>query len=43
MEDTNLAITGQVRHMAFLRHERGDPLIVVARNDDTLQVLRVER
>jgi len=40
MERSGLAIEGQVRHMAFLQGARGERLIVVARNNDKLQVLR---
>jgi len=40
MERSGLAIEGQVRHMAFLKGARGERLIVVARNNDKLQVLR---
>jgi hypothetical protein len=32
-----------VRHMKLLRHANGDRLIVVARNDNTLQVIRAPR
>lgn len=40
MVESNLVIEGQVRHMKPLRYAAGDSLIVVARNDDQLQVLR---
>jgi hypothetical protein len=40
MEASNLVIEGQVRHMKLLRRANGDRLIVVARNDNTLQILR---
>jgi hypothetical protein len=43
MEASNLVIEGQVRHMKLLRHANGDRLIVVARNDNTLQIIRVPR
>jgi len=39
MEESALLIEGQVRHMRQLRAANGDELIVVARNDTTLQVL----
>jgi hypothetical protein len=40
MEQSRLLIEGQVRHMRELRAANGERLIVVARNDTTLQVLR---
>ena len=40
MERSNLVIEGQVRHMAWLRRADGSRLVVVARNNDSLQVLR---
>ncbi|HXM37479.1 MAG TPA: VCBS repeat-containing protein [Gemmatimonadales bacterium] len=40
LETSNLVITGQVRHMALLRRRGGELLIVVARNNDRLQILR---
>ena len=42
MERSGLVIDGQVRHMAWLKWAgvRGGRLIVVARNNDRLQVLR---
>ncbi|HEU5262561.1 MAG TPA: VCBS repeat-containing protein [Gemmatimonadales bacterium] len=40
LEKANLVIEGQVRDMKLLRRADGDRLIVVARNDDGLQVLR---
>jgi len=40
LEASNLFIEGQVRHMALLRREGGERLILVARNHDRLQVLR---
>jgi hypothetical protein len=43
MEASGLAIEGQVRHMKLLRRANGDRLIVVARNDTTLQVIRAPR
>jgi hypothetical protein len=39
MAESGLLIEGQVRHMRQLRAASGDGLIVVARNDTTLQVL----
>ena len=43
MEATRLVIEGQVRHMARLRAAGGKTLIAVARNDDTLEILQVQR
>jgi len=43
MEQSGLLIEGQVRHLGLLRHAGGDRLIVVARNNDRLQVLRALR
>ncbi|MFL5607387.1 MAG: FG-GAP-like repeat-containing protein, partial [Gemmatimonadaceae bacterium] len=43
MEASNLLIEGQARHMKLLRHANGDRLIVVARNDTTLQIIRAPR
>ncbi|MBI2402501.1 MAG: VCBS repeat-containing protein [Gemmatimonadetes bacterium] len=40
LEASGLVIEGQVRAMEPLRHAGGHPLIVVARNNDRLQVLR---
>jgi enediyne biosynthesis protein E4 len=40
MEESGVVIDGQVRHMAFLRRANGGRLIVVARNNDELQLLR---
>jgi len=40
MEESGVMIEGQVRHMAVLRHAGGDRLIVIARNNDRLEVLR---
>ena len=39
---SNLVIDGEVRHMATLRGARGERLIVVARNNDKLEILRVQ-
>jgi hypothetical protein len=39
MEESGLLIEGQVRHIRQLRAASGEGLIVVARNDTTLQVL----
>jgi hypothetical protein len=39
MERSGLLIDGQVRHLQWLRHANGDRLIVVARNNDKLQIL----
>src|SRR2546422_3338705 len=41
MERSGLAIDGQVRHMALLRLANGSRLIVVARNNDRLQLEQV--
>src|SRR5882762_9581360 len=41
MEQSGLAIDGQVRHMAFLKRANGDRLIVVARNNDRLQLEQI--
>ena len=43
MMASGLRIEGQVRHMAKLHSANGDQLIVVARNDNTLQLLRANR
>src|SRR5438876_8804975 len=40
MTQSHLLIDGQVRHLAWLRSPNGGHLIVVARNNDKLQVLR---
>ena len=40
MERSGLVIDGQVRHMALLRRANGDRVIVVARNNDRLQIIR---
>ena len=41
MEESRLLIEGQVRHLRQLRAANGDRLIVAARNDTTLQFVRV--
>jgi hypothetical protein len=41
MEQSNLVIEGQVRDMKALRGPNGERLIVVARNNDTLEIIRV--
>jgi hypothetical protein len=41
MEESNLAIEGQVRDMKALRGPKGERLIAVARNNDKLEILRV--
>ena len=41
MEQSGLAIDGQVRHMAMLKRANGDRLIVVARNNDRLQLEQI--
>ena len=43
MEATNLVIQGQVRHLALLRGPHGAKLIAVARNNDRLEILQVNR
>jgi hypothetical protein len=40
MEESNLVIEGQAREMKLLRYADGGRLVVVARNNDTIQVLR---
>lgn len=40
MEQSGLLIDGQVRHLQWLRQANGDRLVVVARNDERLQILR---
>jgi hypothetical protein len=39
---SDLVIDGEVRHMASLRGARGERMIVVARNNGKLQILRVQ-
>jgi len=41
MEQSGLAIDGQVRHMALLKRANGDRLIVVAKNNDRLQLEQI--
>jgi len=41
LAETGLALAGQVRHIALVRQANGGRLIVVARNDDTLQSFRL--
>ena len=41
LDASGLVIEGQVRHMATIKGPRGERLIVVARNNDRVQVLRV--
>ncbi|MEP6858586.1 MAG: VCBS repeat-containing protein, partial [Gemmatimonadales bacterium] len=41
MEQSNLVIDGQVRGMKALRGRKGERLIAVARNNDKLEILRV--
>ncbi|HVH66789.1 MAG TPA: VCBS repeat-containing protein [Gemmatimonadales bacterium] len=43
MEQSGVVIDGQVRHMGWLRQAGGVRLIMVARNNDRLQVLRENR
>jgi hypothetical protein len=40
LERDHLVIEGQVRHLAWLRGAGGSRLIVVARNNDRLKLLR---
>jgi len=41
LEESNLLIEGEVRHMKPLRGPNGERLVVVARNNDKLEILRV--
>ena len=41
MDESNLAIEGQVRHLKMLKGANGERLIAVARNNDKLEILRV--
>ncbi|MDB4889616.1 MAG: hypothetical protein JWL61_1471, partial [Gemmatimonadetes bacterium] len=41
MQSSGLAIEGEVRHMKLLRRPNGETLVLVARNNSTVQVLRV--
>ncbi|MDP9204082.1 MAG: VCBS repeat-containing protein [Gemmatimonadota bacterium] len=41
MEESNLVIEGQVRDLKALRGPNGERLIVVARNNDKLEILRI--
>jgi hypothetical protein len=43
MAATNLIIDGQVRHMALLRGANGAKLIAVARNNEKLEILQVNK
>jgi len=43
LETSGLVLDGQVRHIKTVRRSNGGPLIVIARNDDKLQVLQVSR
>ena len=43
MKATHLVIEGQVRHMARLRGAGGTTLFAVARNDNTLEILEVQK
>ncbi len=40
MEQSGLAIEGQVRHLGFWKRTNGERLIVVAKNNDKLQLIR---
>jgi hypothetical protein len=40
MEQSGVAITGQVREMRVLRGAKGTRLVAIARNNDSLQILR---
>jgi len=41
MDESNLVIEGQVRHLKMLKGPNGERLIAVARNNDTVEILRV--
>jgi hypothetical protein len=41
LDESGLVLSGQVRHIRVVRQAAGGRLIVVARNDDTLQVFRL--
>ena len=41
MTMSGMNVQGQVRHMTWLRGAKGDRLLLVARNNDALQVLRL--
>ena len=41
VEESNLAIEGQARDMKAVRGPNGEKLIAVARNNDKLELLRV--
>ncbi|MGH7522535.1 MAG: VCBS repeat-containing protein, partial [Gemmatimonadales bacterium] len=41
MEQSGLVIEGQVRRMAFLTRANGERVILVARNDDRLQIIQM--
>ncbi len=43
MERSGLVIDGQVRHMGWVRQADGKRLIVVARNNDKLEILLPHR
>ena len=43
LEESNLIIEGQVRDLEVLRRPNGERVIVVARNNDALQILRPMR
>ena len=43
MTASGLLLEGQVRHLAELRSAKGDQLIVAARNDTTLQLIRATK
>lgn len=38
--ESNLYLTGEIRHLGVLRRKNGERLIVAARNDDSLQIVR---
>jgi enediyne biosynthesis protein E4 len=42
MEQSGLDMDGQARRMALLQRANGERLIVVARNDDRLQIIRLQ-
>ena len=43
MEQSGLAIEGQVRHLHFWKRMNGERVIIVARNNDRLQMIRPTR
>ena len=43
LPESGVMLDGQARHMKIVRRATGDRLVVVARNDDALQILRIAR